>query len=109
VLDNPRKTAQLIFALKAATPFDVDLTPEAAKSLQDENRSGGERRRVVSGVYYAGDEGGILCRLVSPGEDKAIYISLTHLRVPLTMPLAPFIIDYQRHRVKKLRKQSRLQ
>jgi hypothetical protein len=34
-------------------------------------------------------------------------MSLTHVRVPRTNPLAAAIIDYQKHRIKKLKKQGR--
>ena len=36
MLDNPEKTARLFAALKAAVPFDVELTPEVVKQLQAE-------------------------------------------------------------------------
>jgi hypothetical protein len=38
---------------------------------------------------------------------EALVISLTHIRVPRSMPLAAAIVDYQKHRVKKLKKQGR--
>ena len=34
MLDNPAKTARLVAALKAAVPFEVQLTPEVVKQLQ---------------------------------------------------------------------------
>ena len=34
MLDNPQMTARLLAALKAAVPFDVELTPEVVKQLQ---------------------------------------------------------------------------
>ena len=55
---------------------------------------------------YAGDEGGIVCHLVPLGEKQALFISLTHVRVPRSMPLAQAVADYQKHRVKKLKKQG---
>ena len=67
MLDNPEKTARLLAALKAAVPFEVDLTPAVVKQL---------------------------------------FISLTHVRMPRTMPLAAAVADYQKHRVKKLKKQG---
>ena len=36
MLDNPEKTAQLLAALKAAAPFEVELTPAVVKQLQSE-------------------------------------------------------------------------
>jgi hypothetical protein len=34
-------------------------------------------------------------------------VSLTHVRVPPSMPLAAEVLRYQKHRVKKLRKQGK--
>ena len=43
-------------------------------------------------VMYLGDEGGIGCGLRVPGQaDTAVVVSLTHLRLPSTHPLAPDI------------------
>ncbi len=107
MLDDPEKTARLLVALKAAVPFEVDLTPELVKGLQSENISdAANTHRIVSDLSYAGDEGGILCRIVLP-DGRALVVSITHIRIPLTMPLAKAVVDYQKHRVKKLRKQGR--
>jgi len=47
-------------------------------------------RRIapVSDLTYAGDEGGILCHIVPRDEQQALFISLTHVRMPRKMPLA---------------------
>ena len=109
MLDNPEKTARLVAALKAAVPFEVELTPEVVKQLQAENIANpGQTHRTVSDLYYAGDEGGIICHIVPPDEQRALFVSLTHVRVPRTVPLAAAVVDYQKHRVKKLKKQGHL-
>ena len=107
MLDNPEKTARLLAALKAVVPFEVELTPEVIKQLRAENFAhANQTHRTVSDLYYAGDEGGILCHIAPPDEQRALFISLTHVRMPRTMPLAAAVIDYQKHRVKKLKKQG---
>ena len=107
MLDNPEKTARLLVVLKAAVPFEVELTPAVVKQLQaDKVAAAYQTRQVVSDLSYLGDEGGIMCHIAPPESDDAIVISLTHVRVPRSMPLAPAILDYQKHRVKKLRKQG---
>ena len=109
MLDNPEKTARLVAALKAAVPFEVELTPEVVKQLQVENIANPDQtHRTVSDLYYAGDEGGILCHIVPPNKEQALFISLTHVRMPRTMALATAVVDYQKHRVKKLKKQGHL-
>jgi hypothetical protein len=90
-------------------PFEVELTQEVVKQLQADNIAHPDRtHRIVSNLSYAGDEGGIICHIVPPDEQQALFISLTHVRVPRTVPLAAAIVDYQKHRVKKLKKQGHL-
>jgi hypothetical protein len=107
MLDHPEKTARLLAALMAAVPFEVELTPELIDYLRAEKIAiAGGPRHVVSGVSYAGDEGGIMCRIVRTDKGEALVVSLTHVHVPRSMPLARAVADYQKHRVKKLRKQD---
>jgi hypothetical protein len=60
----------------------------------------------VSNLSYAGDEGGIMCHTLQSKEGPALVVSLTQLCVPRAMPLAEAIAQYQKHRVKKLKKQG---
>ena len=108
MLDNPEKTTRLLTALKAAAPFEVEVLPSVVKHLQSENLAiTNPTRQVVSDLSYAGDEGGIVCHIVPEGKSEALIMSLTHVRVPRTNRLAAAIIDYQKHRIKKLKKQGR--
>ncbi len=107
MLDKPEKTQRLITALKAALPFDVDLTRESADAVTAQR--GGvpvAPRQTVSDVSYAGDDGGIICHLLPEEGRDAIFVSLTHVRVHRSLPFASAVIDYQKHRVKKLKKQG---
>ena len=107
MFDNPRKVETLIAALKAAIPFEVELTPQVVKQLRaDKVAAANQPRQLVSGVSYLGDEGGIMCHIAPPESEGAITISLTHVRVSRSMPLATAVRDYQKHRVKKLRRQG---
>src|SRR2546427_1413339 len=106
MLDNPKKTEPLLVALKAAVPFEVELMPAIIEHLRAKNIATLNGRQTVSDVSYAGDEGGIVCHIVPSGRREALVVSLTHLRVPRTMPIASAVVDYQKHRVKKLKKQS---
>jgi hypothetical protein len=108
MLDNPEKTTRLLTALKAAVPFEVEVLPSVIKNLQSENLTiANPARQLVSDLSYAGDEGGIVCHIVPEGKSEALIMSLTHVRVPRTNPLAAATIDYQKHRIKKLKKQGR--
>ncbi len=94
--------------MKAALPFEIRLTPPLARLLRDEQvaLAAGDRQ-TVSEVSYLGDEGGIVCHMVPPDGGKAAVVSLTHVRVPPSMPLAAEVLRYQKHRVKKLRQQGK--
>jgi hypothetical protein len=109
MLDKPEKTARLLAALKAAAPFEVELSTSLIEYLQAENPAGADQmHNVVWDLSYAGDEGGILCHMSRSEETgRALVVSLTHIVMPRSMPLAADVVDYQKHRVKKLKKQSR--
>jgi hypothetical protein len=108
MLDHPEKTERLITDLKAALPFEVELPPSVIKYLQSENvTTANQTRQLVSDVSYAGDEGGIVCHIVPEGNREPLIISLTHVHVPRPMPVADAVADYQKHRIKKLKKQGR--
>jgi hypothetical protein len=107
MIDNPGKTASLLAALKAAVPFEVELTDRLLIHLRAQNVVGvSETHHTVSDLSYAGDEGGIVCHMVPSEDDKALVVSLTQVRVPRSMPLAAEVAAYQKHRVKKLKKQG---
>jgi hypothetical protein len=107
MLDHPEKTPRLLAALKAAAPFEVKLAPTLIDHLKDENLTNSDRMHRVWDLSYAGDEGGIMCHMARPQETgRALVISLTYVRVPRSMPLARAVADYQKHRVKKIKKQG---
>jgi hypothetical protein len=107
MLDRPEKTARLLAALKAAAPFEVELAPTVIQHLQDEGLANSDRMTPIWDFSYAGDEGGILCHMARSEETgRALVVSLTYVRVPRSMPLARAVADYQKHRVKKLRRQG---
>jgi hypothetical protein len=99
MLDNPEKTAKLLAALKAAVPFEVELTHQLVKHLRANHGAiADQKHHTVANLSYADDEGGIVCHMT-----EALVVSLTHVRA---MPLAAAVVDYQKHRVKKLKKQG---
>jgi hypothetical protein len=108
MLDHPEKTPKLLAALKAAVPFEVELTEQLVKYLRAQHLAGADQKHhTVSDLSYAGDAGGIVCHIAPPEKQEALVVSLTHLHVTRTMPLAAAVADYQKHRVKKLKKQGR--
>jgi hypothetical protein len=49
-----------------------------------------------------------VCHIVPPTNREALVVSLTQVRVPRSMPFAAAVADYHKHRVKKLKKQTRV-
>ena len=64
-----------------------------------------QTHRTVSDLYYAGDEGGIVCHIVPPKNNKHCLSPSPMFECPVSMALATAVVDYQKHRVKKLKKQ----
>ena len=107
MLDDPRKTARLLDELKAAVPFNVALTPWVVQHLQVQRDDlANAREHVVCDLSYAGDEGGIVCHIAPSAASNMLVISLTHVSVHRAMPFAAAVLQYQKHRVKKLKKQG---
>ena len=105
MLDHPEKTPKLLAALKAAVPFEVELTERLVNQLRAQLHAGADQKHyIVSDLSYAGDEGGIVCHIVRSEAQGALVVSLTQVRVPRSMPLAAAVADYHNHRVKKLKK-----
>jgi hypothetical protein len=105
MIDILDKTEALMARLKAALPVRARPTPEVLKALRQ--RSPGRRfprRCDITEIYYAGDEGGILCTLDFGLDDRkeAHIVSITHLRFDGKSALSRAVTAYQRHRVKKL-------
>jgi hypothetical protein len=107
MLDNPEKTARLMIAMTAALPFEVELTSSTIAYLRTQHIAYNVKPiQTVSKVSYAGDEGGILCHLQPEDTENVIIVSLTHVRMRRSLPLAAAVFDYQKHRLKKLKKQG---
>jgi hypothetical protein len=107
VIDDPNKTAALVAGLKAGLPFPARPTAELLKALRHRSPAlDFSHHCSITDIYYAGDEGGILCTLDFglDGCKEAIIVSITHLRFDRNAPLSRDTAQYQRHRVKKLRR-----
>jgi hypothetical protein len=107
MIDNQDQTERLLAKLEAALPMPARVTPELAATLQAQNPASEIPLSCsVTWISYAGDEGGIVCRLDFAHETKNIaFASITHLRFDPRLPLARDIAAYQKHRVKRLRRQ----
>jgi hypothetical protein len=107
MLDKPEKTRELMDILDAALPFEVALLPEMIEHLARQQRPVAIKPiETVSRISYLGDMGGIACHIQPEDAESALVVSLTHVRVRRTLPFAAAVLDYQKHRAKKLRRQQ---
>jgi hypothetical protein len=106
MIDNPDQVERLLAKLQAALPVPARVTPELAATLLDKAHAVSISSLCsVTWISYAGDEGGIMCRLSLGDENEnAVFASITHLRFDPRLPLAREIAAYQKHRVKRLRR-----
>jgi hypothetical protein len=104
MIDNYEQAIALIDKMKASLPILIKITPEAKQKLgkQASNLSK-DHIFTIDGVYYTGDEGGIICSIqVDPEGKEKHFVSLTHLRIQDDHPLAEEIKNYQRQRVERI-------
>ena len=109
VIDNPHQVEHLLDKMKASLPLTVAVPPAVAAIIQERSLAiqPAHECRVIS-VDYAGDEGGIVCKLQLGPVDtpQVLIVSLTHLLFDRRGPLGRQIAEYQARRVKRLRRLS---
>jgi len=106
VIDNPVQVQRLLAQIQAALPVPTRATPELAAMLKAQNISNAASAASITAASYAGDEGGIMCRLEIPANENAVHVSITHLRFDPRLPTTREITAYQKHRVKHLKRQT---
>jgi hypothetical protein len=108
MIDNPDQVERLIANLRQSLPLLATVTPEVAAIIRERSPEAADpqRRYPITRVDYAGDEGGIVCKVELGPEDgdSALFASITHLRFGHAEPIARQIARYQKHRVKHLRR-----
>jgi hypothetical protein len=104
MIDNPRTVARLIEQMQDHLPIPAFPTKEIVRTLRRRGvKVSVDHALSVKHVFYAGDEGGIVCD-VTPGRDakEVFLVSVTHLRLVPHHPLFRPILDYQLERVRRL-------
>jgi hypothetical protein len=93
--------------MKESLPLFATVSHEVAAVIHEQSRATDPLRRYpITGVDYAGDEGGIVCKveLGPENDDKALFASITHLRFGQAEPIGRQIAVYQKHRIKRPRR-----
>jgi len=107
MIDDPDKTGRLLNALEACLPVGTRLSELAIQAIKQSTGRLIPTKCNVVRVFYAGDEGGITCALdFGPDIENQHLVSITHLIFERKVPLYSQIDAYQRHRIKKLKKQA---
>ena len=84
---DPEQAERLLARLGAA-PIPARLTPEVQMTLRQQRGVTMPANCSVTWISYAGDEGGIVCRLEAADETaEAVFASITHLRFDPRLPL----------------------
>jgi hypothetical protein len=107
MINDPTQVEPLVTALRQSLPLFATLTPEVAAIIREQSPTADLLRRYpITRVDYAGDDGGIICKveLGPENDDRALFASITHLRFGQTGPIARQVAAYQKHRVKRLRR-----
>lgn len=108
MIDNPDQVERLIAKLRQSLPLFATVTPEVAGIIRERSPTAADpqRRYPITRVDYAGDEGGIVCKVELGPEvgDSALFTSIAHLRFGHAEPFARQIAGYRKHRVKRLRR-----
>lgn len=109
MIDDLEKTNRLLAELTASLPLDARPTRDLVRTFSERlARPAPVTRCRVVDIHYAGEEGGIVCKLEMEGQkaDEGFFVSITHLIFERKTPLFRQIDAYQRHRIKKLRQQG---
>lgn len=99
-IDDLAQVYSLIEKMEANRPIPVRSTPQLFKIAERKGaRHKPEQAFFINKIFYAGDEGGIVCLLEDEsGKETNLVSSLTHLRIADDHPLAGDIRSYQRKR-----------
>ncbi len=94
--------------MKAQLPISAYPAPELARLFRQKGWALRPEQPVsIEKVFDGGEVGGILCGLAQPaGSKEALVVSLTHLRIPPSNPLAAEVQRYQRERVRQIGRSS---
>ena len=104
MIDNYAQAMRLVERMKAGLPIPARPTRQVADLLRGKGASlGADPKLEIKEVFYAGDEGGIMCDVTPTSMSKeAVICSLTHLRIHPKHPLAAEIRAYQATRTRRL-------
>jgi hypothetical protein len=109
VIDNQAQVERLLCRMTEVLPLSALATP----ALMVDLRGGSSAAKItqdcqVTDVFYTGDEGGVICHVIFDEEEKeqVFLVSITHLAFDRRLPIAREIAAYQKHRIKRIRREN---
>ncbi|MEH2145851.1 hypothetical protein [Nostoc sp.] len=109
-IDDYNTAKALTEKLKESLPIKAWAGKEFLKTLKQKGENADPYREFeINFVTYSGDEGGIMCGLITPNnpESKEKYFaSLTHLKIDPNHPIVSEVQAYQQQRIRKLMLQN---
>ncbi len=110
MIDKLEKAEDLIDRMMEVLPLPVILPPPLIAHFPKRRPEFDPPQRCnITSVAYTGDEAGIVCELdFGDRMGEVFLISITHLAIAPGAPLAREITAYQKHRIKRLRRQNEL-
>ena len=104
-IDDSIQVDALLEKMKKHFPIPAEIQRGPANYLRSQGLVISPHRNVqIQSVFYAGDEGGIMCAISPKDSTEPVVISLTHLKIPYQHPLEKEIRAYQKTRSRKLQK-----
>lgn len=109
MIDNQDQVERLLLRLTEALPLPAIVPPSLMASLRGRSPSAKLSRDCeITKIFYSGDEGGVLCHVTFDDEqEKEVFlVSITHLAFDRRLPIAREIAAYQKHRIKRIRRNT---
>jgi hypothetical protein len=108
MIDNYAQAKELMRKMQAQLPIPVRPTQALIRLMsQHEMQLTRDQVLTIKSLFYAGDEGGIVCD-VTVSSKTPMVCSITQVEISLDHPLAGEIRAYQRERTRKLAKTERV-
>jgi hypothetical protein len=110
VIDNQDQVERLLRNLTEVLPLSALATPALMADLRERPSAAKITWDCkIIDVFYTGDEGGITCHVIFDEEEKeqVFLVSITHLVFDRRLPIAREIAAYQKHRIKRIRRENR--
>lgn len=110
VIDNQDQVERLLRRLADVLPLAALATPALVAAYFREQSSAAKItwHCKVTDILYAGDEGGVMCHVIFDQKEKeqVFLVSITHLAFDRRLPIAREIASYQKHRIKRIRREN---